>query len=131
MSLSSRFLFPFLGLFLIITLVIGAFSAFLQRNGIHTGVLLVANGIFLLLNIIVFLIQKKAIAHPNPNVFIRSVMGGMMLKMLVCAVAVLAYVLSVGPGYNKRSVFISLFIYLIYLAVEVTILMRLNNKKHA
>jgi hypothetical protein len=131
MSLSSRFLFPILGLFLIITLVIWAFSAFLQRNGIHTGVLLVANGIFLLLNIIVFLIQKKAIAHPNPNVFIRSVMGGMMLKMLVCAVAVLAYVLSVGPGYNKRSVFISLFIYLIYLAVEVTILMRLNNKKHA
>jgi hypothetical protein len=131
MSLSSRFLFPILGLFLIITLVILAFSAFLQRNGIHTGVLLVANGIFLLLNIIVFLIQKKAIAHPNPNVFIRSVMGGMMLKMLVCAVAVLAYVLSVGPGYNKRSVFISLFIYLIYLAVEVTILMRLNNKKHA
>jgi hypothetical protein len=131
MSLSSRFLFPTLGLFTIISLLLFSLSGFLKSYGIDTSVLLVANGIFLLLNIIVFLIQKKALSHPNPNVFIRSVMGGMMLKMIVCAIAVLAYVLSVGPGYNKRSVFISLFIYLIYLAVEVATLMRLNNKKNA
>lgn len=131
MSLSSRFLFPVLGLFALISLLILSLSGFLKKYGIDTNVLLVANGIFLLLNIIVFLIQKKALSHPNPNVFIRSVMGGMMLKMIVCAIAVIAYVLSVGPGYNKRSVFISLFIYLIYLAVEVATLMRLNNKKNA
>jgi hypothetical protein len=131
MSLSSRFLFPTLGLFTIISLLLFSLSGFLKSYGIDTSVLLVANCIFLLLNIVVFLIQKKALSHPNPNVFIRSVMGGMMLKMIVCAIAVLAYVLSVGPGYNKRSVFISLFIYLIYLAVEVATLMRLNNKKNA
>ena len=131
MSLSSRFLFPVLGLFALISLLILSLSGFLKKYGIDTNVLLVANGIFLLLNIIVFLIQKKALSHPNPNVFIRSVMVGMMLKMIVCAIAVIAYVLSVGPGYNKRSVFISLFIYLIYLAVEVATLMRLNNKKNA
>lgn len=131
MSLSSRFLFPILGLFTFISILILSLSAFLKKYGIDTNVLLVANCIFLLLNIIVFLIQKKALSHPNPNVFIRSVMGGMMLKMIVCAIAVLSYVLSIGPGYNKRSVFISLFIYLIYLAVEVATLMRLNNKKNA
>ena len=117
MSLSSRFLFPVLGLFALISVLILSLSGFLKKYGIDTNVLLVANGIFLLLNIIVFLIQKKALSHPNPNVFIRSVMGGMMLKMIVCAIAVIAYVLSIGPGYHKRSVFISLFIYLIYLAV--------------
>lgn len=131
MSLSSRFLFPTLGLFTFITALIITFSGSLKQWGIDTNVLLVANGIFLLLNIMVFLIQKKALAHPNPNVFIRSVMGGMMLKMIICAIAVLAYVLSIGPDYNKRSVFISLFIYLVYLAVEVATLMRLNNKKNA
>ena len=131
MSLSSRFLFPILGLFAFISILILSFSGILKNYGIDTNVLLVANCIFLLLNIIVFLIQKKALSHPNPNVFIRSVMGGMMLKMIVCAIAVLSYVLSIGPGYNKRSVFISLFIYLIYLAVEVATLMRLNNKKNA
>ena len=131
MSLSSRVLFPMLGLFAFISLLILLLSSFLKKYGVDTNVLLVANGIFLLLNIVVFLIQKKALSHPNPNVFIRSVVGGMMLKMVVCAIAVLSYVLSIGPDYNKRSVFISLFIYLIYLAVEVATLMRLNNKKNA
>lgn len=131
MSLSSRFLSPILGLFAFISVLILFLSGFLKKYGIDTNVLLAANGIFLLLNIIVFQIQKKALSHPNPNVFIRSVMGGMMLKMIVCAIAVLSYVLSIGTGYNKRSVFISLFIYLIYLAVEVATLMRLNNKKNA
>ena len=69
--------------------------------------------------------------HSNPNVFIRAVMGGMMFKMIVCAGAVIAYVLSIGTGYSKWAVFISLFIYLIYLAVEVATLMRLNNRKNA
>jgi hypothetical protein len=58
-------------------------------------------------------------------------MGGMMLKMFVCAIAVLAYVVIIGNDYNKKAVFISLFFYLIYLAVEVAILTRLNNKKNA
>ncbi len=58
-------------------------------------------------------------------------MGGMMFKMMACAIAVVAYVLTAGPGYNKKAVFISLIIYLFYLAVEVATLIRLNNKKNA
>lgn len=131
MTASPRFLYPMLGLCAIISLLILSLTGFLKRYGIDTNVLLAANAIFLLINILVFLMQKKAHTHPNPNVFIRAVMGGMMLKMLVCAIAVIVYVVSVGNTYNKKAVFISLFIYLIYLAVEVATLMRLNNKKHA
>ncbi len=131
MSNSSRFLFPIVGLFAIICVLIFSLSGLLEGYGIDRNVLLVANCIFLVLNVIVFLMQKKALYHPNPNVFIRSVMGGMMIKMIAAAIAVIVYVLSVGPSYDKKGVFISLFIYLIYLAVEVATLMRLNNKKNA
>lgn len=131
MNASPRLLYPMLVLFAIISVLILSMAGFLKKYGIDTNVLLVANGIFLLINILVFLMQKKAHSHSNPNVFVRAVMGGMMLKMLVCAIAVIVYVVSIGNTYNKKAVFISLFIYLIYLAVEVATLMRLNNKKHA
>ena len=131
MSSSSRFLLPLFALFAVITILILSLKTVLVNYGIDSNVMLAANAIFLFINIIVFLFQKKALGNTNPNVFIRSVIAGMMLKMFVCAIAVIAYVLIIGKNYNKKAVFISLFIYLFYLAAEVAILMRLNNNKNA
>ena len=131
MSSSSRFLLPLFSIFVIITALIFVLKTILSRYNVDTNVLLAANLIFLLTNIIVFVFQHKALSNPNPNVFIRSVIAGMMIKMFVCAIAVVAYVVAIGDSYNKKAVFISLFFYLIYLAVEVAILMRLNNRKNA
>ena len=131
MSPSARFLLPLFTVFAIINILIFSLKSILVKFNVDSGVLLGANAIFLLTNILVFLYQHKALSNPNPNVFIRSVIAGMMLKMFVCAIAVLSYVVSLGNDCNKKSLFISLFFYLIYLAVEVAILMRLNNKKNA
>ena len=131
MNSTYRFLLPLLILFAIINFLIFILKTVFTRYNVDGSVLLGANAIFLLMNILVFLFQQKALKHSNPNVFIRSVIGGMMLKMFVCAIAVLAYVVLVGPDYNKKAVFISLFFYLFYLAAEVGILMRLNSKKNA
>ncbi len=128
---SARFLLPLLSLFAILTVLIFSLKSIFVKYGVDANVLLAANGIFLLINILVFLYQKQALNNSNPNVFIRSVMGGMMFKMFVCAIAVLAYVVLVGKDYNKKAVFISMFFYLLYLAVEVAILMRLNNNRNA
>ncbi|HSN60424.1 MAG TPA: hypothetical protein VLR49_05795 [Ferruginibacter sp.] len=131
MSPTARFLLPLFTVFAIINILIFSLKSILIKFNVDSSVLLGANAIFLLTNILVFLYQHKALSNPNPNVFIRSVIAGMMLKMFVCAIAVLAYVVIIGKDYNKKAVFISLFFYLIYLAVEVAILMRLNNKKNA
>ncbi len=131
MTPTARFLLPLLSLFAIITAIIFSLKNLLVHYGIDSNVVLGANGIFLLINILVFLYQKQALTNPNPNVFIRSVLGGMMLKMFVCAITVLGYVVLVGKDYNKKAVFISMFLYLIYLAVEVATLMRLNNNRNA
>ncbi|MBC7867432.1 MAG: hypothetical protein H7X88_07850 [Gloeobacteraceae cyanobacterium ES-bin-316] len=131
MTPSARFLRPLLLLFAVLTIFILSLKTFLVKYGVDVNVLFAANFIFLLINVLVFLYQKKALTNPNPNVFIRSVIAGMMIKMFVCAIAVLAYVVLVGKDYNKKAVFISMFIYLIYLAAEVATLMKLNNQKNA
>ncbi|RYY70563.1 MAG: hypothetical protein EOO13_06190 [Chitinophagaceae bacterium] len=131
MTAPNRVIYPLLAIFAILSGMIVVFSKSLERYNVETTVLLAANGLFFLLNVIVSLTQKKALGNSNPNVFVRSVIAGMMIKMFVCAIAVLAYVTLVGPGYNKKGVFISLFIYLIYLAVEVGTIMRLNKRSNA
>ena len=131
MNPSNRFILPLLAIFTILSGTLVVFSSSLEKKNIDTTVLLGANGLFFLLNLVVFFIQKKALGHSNANVFVRTVIAGMMIKMFVCAIAVIAYVTLTGPDYNKKSVFISLFIYLIYLAVEVGTIIRLNNRGNA
>lgn len=131
MNSPSRLLVPFMIVFGCIFIIILAGWKFLSTYGIDNYVLLGANTLFFLVCILVFFIQKKGMKNPNPNVFIRSIMGGMMIKMFFCIVAVLAYTLLIGEGFNKKAVFISLFFYLIYLTVEVKVLMKLNKQHHA
>jgi high-affinity Fe2+/Pb2+ permease len=75
--------------------------------------------------------QARALKNKNPNVFIRSVMGGMILKMFACIIAVFIYVQLSGADFNKRSIFTALCLYLVYLAVEVRSVMKLNRNKNA
>ena len=90
-----------------------------------------ANLLFLLTAVLVFFMQKKALANSNPNVFIRSIMTGMLIKMFSTVTAVFAYVIFAGNGFNKKAVFISLFLYLIYLAAEVIAISGENKKRNA
>ncbi|MEO5942251.1 MAG: hypothetical protein ABIP30_04860 [Ferruginibacter sp.] len=131
MLYSARPVAPLIIVFLLISIIIGISWDFSLAHHIDNFVLLSANIIFLLIFLLAFFIQNKALKNGNPNVFIRSVMGGMMIKMFMCIIAVMAYVLASGKNVNKISIFIAMFFYLIYLAVEVMILMKMNKQKNA
>jgi hypothetical protein len=131
MPSSFRVLLPLFIVFIIFLIVPLLLSATLTRLNIDMNVLLGANALFFVISLISFFIQKRGMANKNPHVFVRSVTGGMMIKMLFCIVAVIAYVYFIGPGFNKRAVFISLFLYLVYLATEVFVVMKMNKKQHA
>ena len=126
-----RALLPLLFIFLIFLIAPLAFSGMLERNHIDKNVILGANALFFLVSLISFSIQMKGMINKNPHVFVRSVTGGMMVKMAFCIVAVIAYVYLSGPAFNKRGIFISLFLYLVYLSVEVMVVMKMNKKQHA
>lgn len=130
MKLFGRMLLPMFIIFIALTIFIFAASKLWDTYNIDRSVLMGANLLFMTTGLLVFFMQKNALTNKNPNVFIRSVMAGMMIKMFSTVLAVLAYVVVVGPTYNKRAVFISLFMYLVYLAIEVIAISKLNNKKN-
>ena len=130
MKLFGRMLLPLLVIFIVLTIFILSATNLWQKYNIDKNVLMGANFLFMGTGLLVFFMQKNALTNKNPNVFIRSVIAGMMIKMFSTVLAVLTYVVLVGPTYNKKGVFISLFMYLIYLAAEVTAISKLNSKKN-
>ena len=123
-------LLPLFLIFIALTIFILSAGALWDKYNVDKNVLLGANMLFMGVGLLVFFMQKNALNNKNPNVFIRSVMAGMMIKMFSTVLAVLAYVVLVGPTYNKNAVFISLFMYLLYLAAEVIAISKVNSKKN-
>jgi len=122
---------PLFILFVIFSIVFLLAEPLLIKFGLDRNVLLIANTLFFIVGLITFNIQYKALQNSNPNVFIRSVMSVMMIKMFVCVFGVLIYVLSFRDSYSKASIFAGVFLYFVYLAVEVNVMLKLNNKKNA
>jgi uncharacterized membrane protein len=131
MNSNKKIILPLLLLFVIFSTAFNLTRGLLAKWGIDSDVLIVANIIFFLISIIAFFMQKKALNNANPNVFVRSVMGGMLIKMFVVITAVIVYRLVAGNSVSKVSVFASMFLYLLYLGVEVAIITKLNKQKNA
>ncbi|UAY51493.1 hypothetical protein [Ferruginibacter albus] len=94
---------------------------------IDSTLLFKGNALLFLMTVGIFLMQRKALQSSNPNVFVRSVMLGMMIKMLTVAITILVYV-KTHPLFNRTTVFIFLFVYLVYLIAEVSAIVKLNKK---
>jgi hypothetical protein len=122
---------PLLLVFIGITLAVFAADGIIQTYELNKNTLLVANMLLLVLFLLVLLLQKNALQHKNPNVWVRSVMLGMTIKMLLCAISVVVYMKYMGEGINRRSVYAALIFYLIYLFVEVKTITKLNPGKNA
>ncbi len=131
MNFSFKTVLPLFITFLILTLLCFAGNMFCSQSGINYLVIMGANCLFFLVSLLVFRMQYVALHNSNPNVFVRSVMGGTMLKMLFCVVAVVAYYFASRPAFNKPAVYISMIVYVIYLVVEVRAIMKQNKIKNA
>ena len=117
--------------FLILTAIVFAGNIFKVEKSIDYFVLMGGNCLFFLVSLFVFRMQYLAMYNANPNVFIRSVMGGMLIKVFACVIAVVAYYFLSRPGFNKPAVYASMVIYIVYLVVEVRTIMKLNKTKNA
>jgi hypothetical protein len=122
---------PVIITFITIFVCINSTLHFLQTNKIDATLLNISNYFLFFIGIVTLMLQSKTVHHKNPNVFVRSIMGGMMIKMFLTILGVMIYVYASGNSFNKRAIFISLFLYLIYLAAEVFALIKMNNNKHA
>jgi hypothetical protein len=126
----SKELLPFIILFILFNNFFLFGKGMLAKYGLDHLVLIIANSLFFVLSIITYWMQKRALKNTNPNVYVRSVMGGMMIKMAVVVLAVAVYVIALQDSFSKMSVFAAMFLYLIYLGVEVKLATKLNTKKN-
>lgn len=131
MKNSGRELIPLILLFILFNNFFLFGKGWLAKHGIDYLVLIIANSLFFIVSILVYRMQKRAAKNANPNVFVRSVMGGTMIKMGVCVIAVGIYAFAFKDIFNKMTVFTAMFLYLIYLVVEVRMATKLNQKKNA
>ena len=130
MSPQIKIISPLFLVFTLTILVLYAIRGILAQWGIDFTILNIANGIFFLLSLLTFIMQRKALENSNPNVFVRSVMGGMLIKMFVTISVVIVYRLIAGNSVSKVSVFSAMFLYLLYLGVDVAVITKLNRKKN-
>lgn len=131
MNTQRKFTWVLTGIFIAVTIFFIAAKNILAKWQVDNNVLLIANGILFIISIGVFVLQRKALKHSNPNVFIRSVLLGMMIKMFICALAVIVYVVVSDYNFNGTVIFIFMFLYFIYLLAEVIAMMKLNKQTNA
>jgi hypothetical protein len=103
----------------------------LSKLGVDEWVLYVSNILLLLVSMVNLRLVENGLKNSNPHVFVRSVMGGMTLKMLVLLTAIMVYAGTSPKGVNKYSVLFALIFYVIYLILELSITLKLNKKNHA
>lgn len=131
MQNKGKQIFPLLFLFIFMNTFLLTGRSFLEKQGIDREVLIVANSLFFLINFIAFLLQRRGLQNKNPNVFVRSMMAAMMIKMFVVLAALITYVVMFGKEVNKPAIYISVLLYFLYMVIEVAIVMKLNKQKNA
>ena len=130
MTATQKLLQPLILLFLLLNGGLFFVNENLTKLGLQYKFLIVANLIFFIISIIAFLMQKNALKNTNPNVFIRSVMGGILIKMAICIVAVAVYAIVFKNNFSSNSILAAMFLYLVYLGVEVAVATKLNRQKN-
>ena len=101
MKNQGRELLPLILLFILFNNFFLFGKAWLAKHGLDSLVLIIANSLFFIVSILVYKMQKKAMTNSNPNVFVRSVMGGTMIKMAVCIVAVAVYAFALKSTFDN------------------------------
>ena len=131
MGTQLRLIRPLILLFVFSNALFLLNKQWLAKWGLDSNVLIIANLLFFVISLVAFYLQKRGVENKNPNVFVRGVMGGMMIKMFLVIVSLMIYVLVWKESFSKMSVLAAMFLYLIYLAVEVAVATKMNKQKNA
>lgn len=109
--------------------VLSAIFFFLKKSApqFNFPVLMAGNVIMAALSLVTFFIVTKQMSS-KPDAFVRGVYASSFLKLFVCMVAIVAYVMINRPHVHKPSLFVLFGIYAVYSIVETTLLSRLAKE---
>ena len=100
----------------------------LDTKQIDHMVVIGANCGLFLLSVVVFLMHKRTLQNKNPHAFVRSVMAGTFIKLVVIAGGVAGYVIVAGENKSVYAIVVALGLYFVYTIIEVKSAARLNKE---
>ena len=115
-------------LFIIVNSFCFLFKNWLDAKNIDHLVVIGANCILFVLSATVYYMHKKAAQNKNPHAFVRSVMAGTFIKLVVIAIAVVVYLKLTEQNKSVYAIVAGIGLYFIYTFVEVKSAQRLNKQ---
>jgi hypothetical protein len=120
---------PLVIVFLIAAGLILIFRNSLEQYGFDWQVLSGGNLIVYLVTVISMHLLSKGLNADNTNAFLRGAYSGILLKLFACAGAAFIYILISGKNLNTPALFASMFLYLVYTFVELSVILKQSNAK--
>ncbi len=125
----NKTVIPLVIVFLITAGLIFIFRKFLESLGFNWQVLSGGNLFIYLVTAVSMHMLSKGLDAPGTNAFLRNAYGGIMVKLFACAGAAFIYILLSEKNLNKPALFASMFLYLVYTFVELSVIMKRSNAK--
>ena len=120
-------LLPLIILFIIIDGAIIYWKSYFSTTEVDLKAVFVCDCLLFVLSVLSLSMHSKANDPKNGNAMVRSVMGGTLLKLFVLATAAFIY-LFIKKGTNVTyTLFIGMFMYLAYTALEVRTALKMNQ----
>ena len=116
-------------LFLLVNLVCGLFFKGLQSLGVDPYVLMAGNLIVVVLTIVSFYLLFTGMKSTSTSGFLSTVLSSFMLKLLAAVAIIFMYSKLTPTSMNMPAILISMFLYLIYMFIELKGLLSLTKKK--
>ncbi|MES2702064.1 MAG: hypothetical protein V4649_05465 [Bacteroidota bacterium] len=123
--MKKKFTIIIVAIFVVLTVAFYALRTYAPAY--HFVALETANGLMALLSLSSYLIVRKQM-DSRPEAFVRGVYSASFLKLMVCMVSILVYVLLNRAHIHKPSVFVLFGIYAVYTAVETWLLSKLARE---
>jgi hypothetical protein len=120
---------PLLIVFIVLNGFFIAAKSWLAEKGIQHEVLIVGNMLICGVSLLSVLITQRSFKSTNPNVFVRAVYSGFVIKFFVLAIAALIYIVMSGQNVSRPAIFSCMALYGIYSFIEVAALMRILKQK--
>jgi hypothetical protein len=118
---------PIFVFFLIVCLLIVSLPSVLHEWNTDHRVLLGGNELLFFVTAVSYWLHVRSLRNSNPHVFVRMVYGSLLVKMLVCCVAVVLYGWR-NHAVNRNAIIGCFILYIIYTSLEVRVLMQLTKK---
>lgn len=125
----QKFVLRLFILFIVVTALALLFGDWLDEKKIDRLVVIGANALLLVLTLGCMALYAKASVNPNPNVFVRSVMGVTFMKLLAIVVVLAIYLFTAGKNRSVYAIVVGMGLYIIYTVIEVRAVLELNKRK--